>query len=44
MQAPPSCSTFEEFSSVSLVEAAKLLRKAEEANKGNVPKSTWSRI
>jgi hypothetical protein len=42
MENPPSNSTIEEFYMSSLVESAKLLKKAEENEKGGVPKSAWS--
>ncbi|MEQ9716433.1 MAG: hypothetical protein ABGF52_13015 [Candidatus Asgardarchaeum sp.] len=40
---PPSNSTVEEFYLSSLAEAAKLLKKAEENEKGGIPKSAWSK-
>ncbi len=41
-QAPPHTSTWEEFPKLSVYEAAKALRTAEEKLGGGVPKSAWS--
>jgi len=41
-QAPPHTSTWEEFPKLSVYEAAKILRTAEEKLRGGVPKNAWT--
>ena len=43
MENPPSNSTIERFYMSPLAKSAKLLKKAEENEKGGVPKSAWSK-
>lgn len=43
LESPPHTSTFEEFPNLSLAEAGKMIKKADERFAGGVPKSAWSK-